>query len=192
MSSDQAPENQQFLIGDWLFHADLHRLERENEVVKLEPRVAELLLFMAMRPGESISRSNLMDALWPNMVVGDEALSNAVNKLRKALGDDHHNPLFIETIPKVGYRLIAAVGFPEPSKATPDVVAESLPSKMSRLRAWRLPFVAFLTIAVISIYFICQMYGSQVQEEIASQNVVYSLAVMPFESLGDDPDLDSR
>jgi TolB-like protein/DNA-binding winged helix-turn-helix (wHTH) protein/Tfp pilus assembly protein PilF len=187
MSSDQAPENQQFLIGDWLFHADLHRLERENEVVKLEPRVAELLLFMAMRPEESISRSNLMDALWPNMVVGDEALSNAVNKLRKALGDDHHNPLFIETIPKVGYRLIAAVGIPEPSKATPDVVAESLPSKMSRLRAWRLPFVAFLTIAVISIYFIYQMYGPQVQEEIASQNVVYSLAVMPFESLGDDP-----
>ena len=187
MSSDQAPENQQFLIGDWLFHADLHRLERENEVVKLEPRVAELLLFMAMRPGESISRSNLMDALWPNMVVGDEALSNAVNKLRKALGDDHHNPLFIETIPKVGYRLIAAVGIPEPSKATPVVVAESSPSEISRFRAWRLPFVAVLTIAVISIYFIYQMYGSQVQEEIASQNVVYSLAVMPFESLGDDP-----
>jgi TolB-like protein/DNA-binding winged helix-turn-helix (wHTH) protein len=187
MSSDQAPENQQFLIGDWLFHADLHRLERENEIVKLEPRVAELLLFLAMKPGESISRSNLMDALWPNMVVGDEALSNAVNKLRKALGDDHHDPLFIETIPKVGYRLIAAVGLPEPSKSTSVVVAESPPSEMSRFRAWRLPFVAVLTIAVISFYFIYQMYGPQVQEEIASQDVVYSLAVMPFESLGDDP-----
>ena len=187
MSSDQAPDNQQFLIGDWLFHADLHRLERENDVVKLEPRVAELLLFMAMRPGESISRSNLMDALWPNMVVGDEALSNAVNKLRKALGDDHHDPLFIETIPKVGYRLIAAVGIPEPSKATPDVVAESPPSEMSRLRAWRLPLVAALMIVVISIYLIYQTYGPQIQEETASQDVVYSLAVMPFESLGDDP-----
>ena len=187
MSSDQAPDNQQFLIGDWLFHADLHRLERENDVVKLEPRVAELLLFMAMRPGESISRSNLMDALWPNMVVGDEALSNAVNKLRKALGDDHHDPLFIETIPKVGYRLIAAVGIPEPSKATPDVVAESPPSEMSRLRAWRLPLVAALMIVVISIYLIYQTYGPQIQEETASQDVMYSLAVMPFESLGDDP-----
>ncbi|MGD8556766.1 MAG: tetratricopeptide repeat protein [Chromatiales bacterium] len=187
MSSDQAPENQQFLIGDWLFHADLHRLERENEIVKLEPRVAELLLFLAMKPGESISRSNLMDALWPNMVVGDEALSNAVNKLRKALGDDHHDPLFIETIPKVGYRLIAAVGLPEPSKSASVVVAESPPSEMSRFPAWRLPFVAVLTIAVISFYFIYQMYGPQVQEEIASQDVVYSLAVMPFESLGDDP-----
>jgi len=187
MSSDQAPENQQFLIGDWLFHADLHRLERENDVVKLEPRVAELLLFMAMRPGESISRSNLMDALWPNMVVGDEALSNAVNKLRKALGDDHHDPLFIETIPKVGYRLIAAVGLPEPSKATPDIVQENPPAELSRLRAWRLPLVAALTIAVISIYLIYQTYGPQRQEETASQDVVYSLAVMPFESLGDDP-----
>ena len=74
MSSDLTPENQQLLIGDWLLHADLHRLERENEVVKLEPRVAELLLFMAMRPAELNSRSNLMDALWPNVVVGDEAL----------------------------------------------------------------------------------------------------------------------
>jgi TolB-like protein/DNA-binding winged helix-turn-helix (wHTH) protein len=187
MSSDQAPDNQQFLIGDWLFHADLHRLERENDVVKLEPRVAELLLFMAMRPGESISRSNLMDALWPNMVVGDEALSNAVNKLRKALGDDHHDPLFIETIPKVGYRLIAAVGLPEPSKYASVVVAESPPSEMSRLRAWRLPLVAALMIVVISIYLIYQTYGPQIQEETASQDVVYSLAVMPFESLGDDP-----
>jgi TolB-like protein len=58
---------------------------------------------------------------------------------------------------------------------------------MSRFPAWRLPFVAVLTIAVISFYFIYQMYGPQVQEEIASQDVVYSLAVMPFESLGDDP-----
>lgn len=187
MSSDQAPENQQFLIGDWLFRADLHRLERENDVVKLEPRVAELLLFMAMRPGESISRSNLMDALWPNMVVGDEALSNAVNKLRKALGDDHHDPLFIETIPKVGYRLIAAVGLPEPSKDTPDIVQENPPAELSRLRAWRLPLVAALMIVVISIYLIYQTYGPQIQEETASQDVVYSLAVMPFESLGDDP-----
>jgi TolB-like protein/DNA-binding winged helix-turn-helix (wHTH) protein/Tfp pilus assembly protein PilF len=188
MESDQVTENQQFLIGDWLFHADLHRLECEEEAVKLEPRVAELLLFMAMRPGESISRSNLMDAVWPNMVVGDEALSNAVNKLRRALGDNHHNPLYIETIPKVGYRLIAAVRIPESSKATSDVVTETPPSDLSRSHKWFLLMAVVFAIAAISVYTIFQVYDPlDEQQEIASRDVLYSLAVMPFESIGDDP-----
>ncbi|MEJ2309119.1 MAG: winged helix-turn-helix domain-containing protein [Gammaproteobacteria bacterium] len=188
MKPEEASENQQFVIGEWQFFADLHRLERGEAIIKLEPRVAELLLFLAIRPGESISRSDLMHALWPNMVVGDEALSNAVNKLRKALGDDHHNPRYIETIPKMGYRLIAAVSIPEADNSTSGGVSENPPSELARARQWFLPVAALVVIAAISTYLLVRLYGPKEQEEIVSPDAAYSLAVMPFESLGDDPD----
>ncbi|MEJ2321257.1 MAG: transcriptional regulator [Gammaproteobacteria bacterium] len=184
MKPEEASENQQFVIGEWQFFADLHRLERGEAIIKLEPRVAELLLFLAIRPGESISRSDLMHALWPNMVVGDEALSNAVNKLRKALGDDHHNPRYIETIPKMGYRLIAAVSIPEADNSTSGGVSENPPSELARARQWFLPVAALVVIAAISTYLLVRLYGPKEQEEIVSPDAAYSLAVMPFESLG--------
>ena len=105
-------------IGNWRFDASTHRLENEQEQIKLEPRVAQLLLCLAENENTAVSRNLLMDRVWPGMVVGDEALTNAINKLRKAFGDDRQNPQIIETIPKVGYRLIAPVRHIQP--VTPE------------------------------------------------------------------------
>lgn len=96
-------------IGEWTYYPDLLKLERESESVKLEPRVGALLFFLSCHTEHPSSREELLEAVWPNRVVGDEALSSAINKLRKAFGDDRQNPSYIETIPKVGYRLIAPV-----------------------------------------------------------------------------------
>ena len=96
-------------IGDWQFHVRAHELVRNGETVRLEPRAASLLRYLAEHPGEPVSRSVLLETLWPGVVVGDEALTNAVNKLRRAFGDNRSNPRVIETIPKGGYRLIAQV-----------------------------------------------------------------------------------
>ncbi len=68
-----------------------------------------LLVYLAQRPGEVITREQLEAEVWHGMVVGYDALSNSITKLRKAFDDDRNNPRFIETIPKVGYRLIADV-----------------------------------------------------------------------------------
>jgi len=59
--------------------------------------------------GEVVSREDLQDAIWGDVVVGDDSLTNAIIKIRRAFGDDARNPKVIETIPKRGYRLIAAV-----------------------------------------------------------------------------------
>ena len=74
----------------------------------------ELLVVLASRPGQVVSRQELLSAVWPGVIVGDEALSQVVTKLRKALGDDARLPTYIETISKRGYRLIAPV---QPSEA---------------------------------------------------------------------------
>lgn len=69
----------------------------------------ELLVYLSERRGEVISREQLNDAIWPGLVVGNEALNKAIFSLRALLADDAKNPIFIETIPKRGYRWLAEV-----------------------------------------------------------------------------------
>lgn len=97
-------------IGEWRLDVRGTELRRDGgEAVKLEPKAAEVLALLAARPGEVIGREDLLSAAWPGVVVGDDTLTQAIIKLRKALGDDAHAPKYIETISKRGYRLIAPV-----------------------------------------------------------------------------------
>lgn len=112
-------------IGEWTFHPDILQLECGDKNIKLEPRAAHLLFYLAKNAGNPVSRDNLMVEVWPNLVVGDEALTGAINKLRKAFDDDSHHARVIETIPKVGYRLIANVEFLPPGNAISETDTSS-------------------------------------------------------------------
>ena len=96
-------------IGDWLLSTSRGVITRSGETVRLEPKVAEVLAYLATRPGEVVSRDDIEQAVWPRVQVGYESVTKTVIKLRKALSDDARNPTYIETIPKRGYRLIAPV-----------------------------------------------------------------------------------
>lgn len=67
------------------------------------------LACLAARPGEVVTREQLESTVWAGRVIGYDALSNTIAKLRKAFGDDPRHPRIIETIPKVGYRLIGEI-----------------------------------------------------------------------------------
>ena len=96
-------------VGGWVVDPGLNEIGRSGESVKLEPKAMEVLVYLAHRAGRPIGREELLAAVWPGVVVGDDTLTQAIIKLRKALGDDAHRPKFIETISKRGYRLIAPV-----------------------------------------------------------------------------------
>jgi DNA-binding winged helix-turn-helix (wHTH) protein/TolB-like protein/cytochrome c-type biogenesis protein CcmH/NrfG len=96
-------------IGEWRVAPELNQISRAGQIVRLEPKAIELLNFLAQRAGDVVSREELLAALWPGVIVGDNALTQAVTKLRKALGDTAREPTYIEAISKRGYRLIAAV-----------------------------------------------------------------------------------
>jgi DNA-binding winged helix-turn-helix (wHTH) protein len=98
-----------FSLGGWVVEPALNRVVRQSEVVQLEPRVMDLLVVLARRPGEVLSRESLIDTVWQRQVVGEAVLRNAVAALRRALGDRADDPTYIETISKRGYRLIAPV-----------------------------------------------------------------------------------
>lgn len=68
----------------------------------------DLLCVLAAHRGQVVSREALMQALWPDVVVGDDSLARTVSKLRQALGDDARSPTYLETIAKRGYRLLAS------------------------------------------------------------------------------------
>jgi len=73
----------------------------------------DLLVYMSQRPGEVLTREEMEENVWQGMVIGYDALTNAIIKLRKAFDDSARNSTIIETLPKKGYRLIAELSFPE-------------------------------------------------------------------------------
>lgn len=160
----------------------------------LEPKTAEVLAYLARHAGKVVSREDLLAAAWPGVVVGDDALTQAIIKLRKAMGDDARQPRYIETISKRGYRLIAPVsGLAVPPADTPSS-APAAATKSSRPVGWLLGLGLGLT--VVALFFALSPYGgpdrktSQVRDEAvrtptASPPIV---AVLPLANLSGDPE----
>ena len=96
-------------IGEWIADPASNELRRGDQSVRIEPRSMDVLMRLADAAGAVLTREELLAAAWPGMVVGDEALSQSITKLRRALGDDPRTPTYIETIAKRGYRLMAPV-----------------------------------------------------------------------------------
>jgi Tol biopolymer transport system component/DNA-binding winged helix-turn-helix (wHTH) protein len=108
-SATVTPLKTPFRVGGWTAEPDWHRISRGNESRKLEPRVMHLLAVLAAAPGRPLTREQLLDAVWPNLSVNEDALSRAISQLRRALSDDPRNPAYIETVHKGGYCLVASV-----------------------------------------------------------------------------------
>ena len=121
-----ASERQAVRIGDWQVAADLNQIARDGQVVRLEPKAMAVLLHLASRPQEVVGREELLSAVWPGVVVGDNALTQVVIKLRRALGDTAHEPTYLQAISKKGYRLIADVRRTGPALAGIGVPAVSV------------------------------------------------------------------
>ena len=87
------------------------KLLKRGLPVRLENQPFQILAALLERPGEVVGREELCASLWPDgtYVDFDEGLNTAIKKLRYALGDSAENPIFIETVPRRGYRFIAPV-----------------------------------------------------------------------------------
>lgn len=172
-----------FRIGGWTVEPALTRLTRSGDEVRLEPKVMALLVYLAERPGQVISREELEEKIWAGTIVSYDALTGAIQKLRKAFNDDSRRPRIIETLSKRGYRLVAPV---EPldtqHKPSPQAADTShgAASRYGMKTAW-LAMIAILLIATgaLSWYFSTGNSG----EESVSETAVNSIAVLPFDNL---------
>ena len=116
-----------FRLAGRLVRPALNRVETSEREVSLEPKVMRVLLALARRPGEVVTKEELFRDVWDGAFVSEDVLTRAIGELRRLFGDDAASPRVIETIRKSGYRLIAPVApaaVPEPA----DVPAVAAPT----------------------------------------------------------------
>ncbi len=97
-------------------------LVRDGRELPLIPRCFDLLVLLVERRNEAVSRRDILDAIWSDVVVTDGALSQAVRILRRTLGDDPREPTFIRTVTRHGYRFVCGDVVEEPDEGPPEPV----------------------------------------------------------------------
>jgi DNA-binding winged helix-turn-helix (wHTH) protein/tetratricopeptide (TPR) repeat protein len=112
-----------FRFGPYLLDRAAYRLLEGDRSIELSPKAIDLLLLLVERAGTLVTKDEILKAVWPDVAVTDNALTQVVSDLRHALGDSSTAPRYLETVPRRGYRFIAPVepAMPEgiaPGRAT--------------------------------------------------------------------------
>ena len=107
-----------FRVGDWLVEPSLNRLTRGGESIQIELKMMDVLVCLAGRAGELVTRREITDTVWATEFITEKTLTRAVAELRRTLGDDARQPRYIETIHRKGYRLIAPMEMETRTSAT--------------------------------------------------------------------------
>jgi len=189
------------------FRVDFESCEIHKHGIRLhvQNQPVRVLWFLIERPGRLVTRQELQEKLWPGHSAEevDDSLNSTVKKLREALGDDAGKPLYIETIPRRGYRFIAPIqtepsdqlaGEQQPSSVEPSwltaetaVQATAISGGLFGWRRYRKPgTIGLLTVIVIagflSVTAFLKRAGADAQ--------IHSIAVLPFENLSGDSSQD--
>lgn len=176
-----------FRIGELIVDLALGEVESAGVRERLPDQAAEVLAALVERPNELVTRETLVARLWPKTTYSDTdaGLNTAVRKLRAALRDDADHPRYIETVPRRGYRLIAAVEPADPVQASQSAKA----AKRARLsRPLLFGLLGGLAVLAAALPYFAQhgwhstMTGATPQSQLPSRNV----AVLPFLNLTGD------
>jgi TolB-like protein/DNA-binding winged helix-turn-helix (wHTH) protein/predicted Zn-dependent protease len=177
-------------IGEWTVHPALDSISRGTETQKLEPREMRLLLCLADAAGAVVSVDRLLAQVWPDVVVGSASVYQAVSQLRKILGDVEPSPTYIATVPRKGYRLIAAVqraSAPDPTPQAPVVLRSTAVPR----RVWVVAG-ACVALALAAAYFLADKawLSKHTTAKPATSVVVSdrSIAVLPFADMSEKKD----
>ncbi|HEX6880921.1 MAG TPA: DPP IV N-terminal domain-containing protein [Terriglobales bacterium] len=151
----------EFEIDQWTIQPQLNCVLNGTELVRLEPKVMQVLLELASHPGEVLTKEELLHAVWPDTYVGDDALIRCISELRRVFRDDPRSPRVIQTINKIGYRLIAHVRVVADSAASqppisqlPPPAIEDEPATTDRfkIRWTSVPFLTGLFVLLIATF----------------------------------------
>ena len=98
-------------FGSFELDIDAAELRRDGLRVRLQPQPFKLLLLLTSRPGTLFTRNDIRTALWPDgtFVDFDQSVNFAIRQIRDALSDSADKPVYVETLPRQGYRFVAPV-----------------------------------------------------------------------------------
>ncbi|MCI0698930.1 winged helix-turn-helix domain-containing protein [candidate division KSB1 bacterium] len=118
-----------FQLHEWLVKPHANELVGQNQTLKLDHKVMQLLVYFAQNPDKDLSKEEILKAVWGEGVFSEEVLTVAVSSLRKSLGDDSRSPKYVKTIPRYGYRLLMSPAALPASAGDPTLRANRLSSK---------------------------------------------------------------
>ncbi len=113
-----------FRLAEWLVQPSLNRLSCGGRVIQLEPKLMDVLVYLARNAGRVVSKIDITDAVWPDVFITESVITRSIAGLRRAFADDVKHPKFIETISKRGYRLIAPVSHGGVAEAGPTATLQ--------------------------------------------------------------------
>jgi DNA-binding winged helix-turn-helix (wHTH) protein/TolB-like protein len=161
------------------------RLLRNGQVINLQPKVFKTLIAFVEKPGELISREDLMNAVWADTFVEETNLRFCIHALRKALGKNAEGVDYIQTIPKSGYRFIGEIVEQvtpiqnAESKISVEETAKTAATPNHILRNWLIGLSVIL-ISAVFIFSFLRPNAAEVSEDSIGIN---KIAVLPFETI---------
>lgn len=176
--------NQQpvYRFDDFLLDPSNWSLSRDGRELHLEPVVLKLLIFLIANRDRLVTRQELMDTVWGDTVISESALSKAVARLRKALGDDAAIHRYLQTVHSQGYRFVAEVEEIERADRSDPPAAKSRAVTGRRFLLAASAAVVLIILAVVGFL----APGPETPREQGIQ----LLAVLPFSNLTGDPQQD--
>lgn len=174
---------QPFCLGDFQVHPGINQIDGPAGKVSVEPKVMAVMLKLAARAGELVTREEFLDTIWSSEYGGDESLTRAVSLLRKALDDSRGGHAIIETVPRRGYRLLTNP-VPGGRRSRPR------PENPGAYR-WVAGLVVTATL-VAGVFLIQQIWSAREEAlpSISASKATPVIAVLPFDS--HSPEQDDR
>lgn len=179
-------------FGPYRLDCDERVLLRDGQPVSLPPKDLETLLVLVEKAGHIVEKEEILEKVWPGVFIEEGNLSRRIFNLRQVLGDTEDGRNYIETVPRRGYRFVAAVQEDGNSVAPPAIPSAALPSEQPQTAVpsgrkkvqwmWALAVLAI----VVTGYFASRRFWPRPQA--SPQKVM--LAVLPFANLSGDPNED--
>jgi TolB-like protein/Tfp pilus assembly protein PilF len=102
-------KNSGYQFGNFTLMVDEHSLQTDHKEIYLRPKLFETLFFLIERNGHVVRKNELLNAVWPNVIVTENTIYKCIEELRRILRDKSSKPRFIQTIPRMGFKFIAEV-----------------------------------------------------------------------------------
>ncbi len=188
LNTEHTSSDARLQVGEWEITPARHVVSRDGQEQALEPRLIQVLVHLAQKPGQVVTRAELLNAVWEDTVVQEEALTQAVSQLRRVFGDDPRQSRIIETIPKQGYRLIAPVTWHRDTEVSkPDQTetgrSHSQPTSATESAPWQRKQFWLTIVALTVVWLAWQQLGPDPGGDQGPPIVAEFLPARPLTSL---------
>ena len=161
-----------FRMGHWQVLPNRSLLVQGETETRIEPLPMDVLVVLASRAGEVVSKDDLVQAVWKGRPVSDEVITRCISVIRRTLGDDARAPAFVENVPRRGYRLMCAVTLPDRDVVDP---VPQVAAPRVRRAIYLVPLLGgFVAVAIVSVLVLSWPWLRSVDQPISS------VVVLPF------------